>query len=217
MAGNEPPNRKDSMTWIKTIDPSQAEGRLEKAYRRVAGPGGQVDNILMAHSLRPQTLEGHMALYKNVLHHLSNTLPKSLLEALGVYVSMLNGCDYCVDHHATGLRRLLGDEQAAEQMIAALKAGEPERAFTPKEALLFGYAETLTQQPSELSEGHIKALRAAGFDDGEILEANQVIAYFAYANRTVLGLGVNVAGEQLGLSPGSSDSDDWSHDQAQNP
>lgn len=33
------------------------------------------------------------------------------------------------------------------------------------------------------------------------LEINQVVAYFAYANRTVLGLGVNTEGEILGLSP----------------
>ena len=56
------------MTWISTIDPERAEGRLAKSYQRVKGPDGQVDNILQAHSLRPHTLEGHMALYKNVLH-----------------------------------------------------------------------------------------------------------------------------------------------------
>ena len=38
-------------------------------------------------------------------------------------------------------------------------------------------------------------------------------AYFAYANRTVLGLGVNTQGEVLGLSPGDSDdADNWTHD-----
>ena len=49
-------------------------------------------------------------------------------------------------------------------------------------------------------------------DDGEILEINQVAAYFAYANRTVLGLGINTEGDDIGLSPGdSSDPDNWSH------
>jgi uncharacterized protein YciW len=55
-------------------------------------------------------------------------------------------------------------------------------------------------------------LRAAGFDDGEVLELNQVTAYFAYANRTVLGLGIDTAGDIIGLSPGDSDDpDNWSH------
>jgi uncharacterized protein YciW len=63
-----------------------------------------------------------------------------------------------------------------------------------------------------VSEAEIQALRDAGWDDGEILEINQVTAYFAYANRTVLGLGVDVQGDVLGLSPGdTADPDNWRH------
>ena len=54
-------------------------------------------------------------------------------------------------------------------------------------------------------------LREAGLDDGEILEVNQVAAYFAYANRTVQGLGVTTQGDMLGLSPSESEGDDWHH------
>ena len=58
----------------------------------------------------------------------------------------------------------------------------------------------------------IEILRAAGLDDGQILEINQVTAYFNYANRTVLGLGIDTDGDIIGLSPGdSSDPDNWSH------
>ena len=55
-------------------------------------------------------------------------------------------------------------------------------------------------------------LRDAGYSDGEILEINQVSAYFGYANRTVLGLGCSTKGDILGLSPNKSENpDDWSH------
>ena len=58
----------------------------------------------------------------------------------------------------------------------------------------------------------LESLRIAGYSDGEILEINQVVAYFAYANRTVLGLGCCLEGDIIGLSPGNSDDeDDWSH------
>ena len=54
--------------------------------------------------------------------------------------------------------------------------------------------------------------RDAGVSDGEILEINQVVAYFAYANRTVLGLGCSTKGDVLGLSPGNGDDpQDWGH------
>jgi hypothetical protein len=67
------------MSWIATIEPGEAEGALGNIYQRIAGPGGAVDNVLKIHSLRPHTLEAHMALYKNVLHHRGNSLPKWLL------------------------------------------------------------------------------------------------------------------------------------------
>ena len=64
------------MSWIKTVPFEQASGKLRKLYDRVTGPGNNVDNIMMVHSLRPHSMEGHMVLYKNVLHHSANTIPK---------------------------------------------------------------------------------------------------------------------------------------------
>ena len=203
--------RPSVLTWIKTIGPGKADGRLKKLYDRIAGPDGQIDNILAAHSLRPHTLEGHMALYKHVLHNTANHLPKGYLEAIGVYVSMLNQCAYCVEHHFAGLARLVGDSEQSDAMRTALAAGNPTQAFDAKESAGLIYAAQLTTTPNSLSEADINALRESGFDDGEILEINQVAAYFSYANRTVLGLGVNPDGEALGLSPNSSDGEDWSH------
>ncbi len=200
------------MTWIKTLSYSEAEGRLRKLYDRVKGPDNNVDNIMMAHSLRPHSMEGHMALYKNVLHHSANSLPKSLLEILGVYVSLLNGCDYCVEHHFQGLQRLLGDEQRGVAIREALEAGNPDAALSGRELAAANYAKTLTLDPRSLGSHDVQVLRDTGLDDGQILEINQVVSYFAYANRTVLGLGINTEGDELGLSPNDSDDpDNWSH------
>jgi len=200
------------MTWIATIPYQRAEGRLRELYDRIKGPGDDVDNIMLAHSLRPHAMAGHMALYKSVLHHSGNTLERSLLEAIGIWVSVLNGCGYCIEHHFAGLKRLLRDDARADAIRAALEAGAPERAFSGRELALLGYASRLTTDPASLRRAHIQALRHAGLDDGEILEANQVIAYFAYANRTVLGLGVTTEGDILGLSPSNPDDpDDWGH------
>ena len=60
-----------------------------------------------------------------------------------------------------------------------------------------------------MNESDVGQLRDSGWDDGEILEINQVVAYFNYANRTVLGLGITTAGDVLGTSPDKGSS--WSH------
>jgi len=200
------------MTWIATISYDDAEGALKNLYDRIKGPDNNVDNIMMAHSLRPHSMEGHMALYKYVLHHPGNELPKWYLETIGVYVSLLNRCRYCIDHHYAGLLRLLNDADRGRKIRAALDANDPSAAFEGREVAGLKYVETLTLDAASLVAEDIEALREAGFDDGEILEINQVTAYFAYANRMVLGLGIRTEGDIIGLSPGdSSDPDNWSH------
>lgn len=205
------------MTFIKTIPIDEAKGKLRTLLERVQGPDGHVDNIMAAHSLRPASLEGHMALYKNVLHHNANQIPKWILEMIGVYVSQLNDCSYCVEHHFAGLKRLLGDDQKADAIRAAIVDAHGSGTFqssslTTKEIAALNYAAMLTKTPKAVRENHIATLRDAGWDDGEILEINQVTAYFAYANRTVLGLGVSTKGDTLGLSPNNSDDEaDWGH------
>lgn len=189
------------MTWIEIIAPARAEGRLARLYRQSAG-GGQVDRILQAHSLRAHTLEGHMALYRAVLHHPRNTLDPAFAEAIGVRVSHLNGCGYCLDHHSAGMARALGDAQQARRWTQALIEGPAGSAvFNRRQQAALGYAETLTRAPAELARADVEALREFGWSDGEILEINQIVAYFCYANRTVLGLGVTTEGEVLGEHP----------------
>jgi len=157
------------MSWIESVSYEVAEGRLKTIYDRIRGPENYLDNILTAHGLRPHTLEGHMALYKNVLHHTANALPKWLLETIGVYVSMLNRCDYCVAHHAQGLRRLLSDEARADAVIATLGSGEfPAALFSAREQLALKYARALTLSPSNVAESLISDMRGAGLSDGEI-------------------------------------------------
>lgn len=201
------------MAWIETVPYDAATGRLKKLYDRVKGPDNNVDNIMMMHSLRPHSMEGHMALYKYVLHHTSNTIPKWFLETLGVWVSSLNNCAYCVEHHFAGLQRLLDDTAKSSAIRLAIETRDIARApLCEAEKMAMQYAKDLTLDPANITEAHIQTLRDVGYEDGEILEINQVSAYFAYANRTVLGLGCSTDGDVLGLSPNNSSSpDDWSH------
>ena len=201
------------MSWIDTIAYEKADAKLKALYDRVKGPNNNVDNIMMMHSLRPHTMEGHMAIYKYVLHHRDNTIDKWFLETLGVWVSTLNKCEYCVEHHFAGLKRLLNDDEKATQIRSAIDTNKIEEAPLKNcQKTAMEYARKLTHNPGSIREESIEKLRADGFTDGEILEINQVCAYFSYANRTVLGLGCSTKGDILGLSPNNNDDpNDWGH------
>jgi uncharacterized peroxidase-related enzyme len=200
------------MSWIKHIPFNMAEGKLLKLYKRVTGPDNNVDNIMLAHSLRPHSMEGHMALYKNVLHHTGNKIPKWFLEAIGVLTSMLNSCHYCVDHHFSGMERLIDDSERSKKIRQALESEQFSDVFDEKQTAAMIYTKKLSCTPANMVEEDVSNLRISGWDDGEILEINQVVAYFNYANRTVLGLGVHTVGDNIGLSPNvSEDPDNWNH------
>ena len=139
------------MSWIKTIPYESSSGYLRTLYDRVKGPDNNVDNIMMAHSLRPHTMDGHMVIYKNVLHHYSNSLPKWFLETIGVWVSLLNQCDYCVEHHFAGLKRLLNDDDRCDRLRQRLETSDIESLeLTPREKLALTYARQLTLKPAEM-------------------------------------------------------------------
>lgn len=184
--------------WIRVIPPPEAAGFLKEMYDKVRTPHGTVDNVMQVHSLRPRTMDGHYALYKAALHSEENCLPLWFLEAVGVYTSMINKCDYSFANHYHNARVLMGDDAKAERMRAAFAENRPEKVFRGKELALLRYAGKLTARPQDMAEADILAIRSAGGTDEEILEVNQVCAYFNYANRLLNGLGVTLKGDTVG-------------------
>ena len=185
-------------SWIRMIPENEATGLLREMYDRVRTPHGTVDNVMKVHSLRPHTMEGHVALYRSVLHNPNNTLPLWFLEVIACYTSMLNDCAYSLTHHFANVRRLLRDQARSDAIYAALEAGRLEDAFSDKELALLHYAGKLTINVRDMNSADIDALRSVNCVDGEILEVNQVCAYFNYSNRLLNGLGVTTDGDILG-------------------
>jgi len=55
---------------------------------------------------------------------------------------------------------------------------------------MLAYAEKLPAHPGDMVAADVDALRAVGFSDRDVLDICEVVAYYAYANRIVDGLGV---------------------------
>ena len=184
--------------WIRMLIDEEADDDLLEALALARTPHGTVDNVMRVHSLRPNTLRAHVILYRAALHDDANTLPTWLQECIASYVSILNECPYSLANHWANARHLIGDDNRAERIEAALAARRPEDAFEGRELALMRYAEKLTLRPGAMEETDARALFDAGLDDGEILEANQIIGYFNYANRCLNGLGVTTDGDVVG-------------------
>ncbi|MGI9355084.1 MAG: peroxidase-related enzyme [Rhizobiaceae bacterium] len=184
--------------WIRMISDDEADPDLLEALHLARTPHGTVDNVMRAHSLRPNTMKGHVILYRAALHDDANTLPQWLQETISSYVSILNDCPYSLANHWANARHLIGDDVKADAAEKALHARTPELAFDGYELALLRYAEKLTLTPGQMCRADIDALKQHGADDGEILEANQIIGYFNYVNRHLNGLGVTTDGDIVG-------------------
>ena len=65
--------------------------------------------------------------------------------------------------------------------------------------LLYAKAMTVACADREGLAATFQAAKSAGANDGEMLEINQVVGYCNYANRTLNGLGVSLAGDTVGF------------------
>jgi len=96
-----------------------------------------------------------------------------------------------VAHHRRGLRRLLKDDALAEAVVEDHATAE----LDERRAAMLRFADKLTVTPSAMTADDVAELRAVGFGDPEILAIVEVTGYYAYANRIVDGLGVELEPE----------------------
>lgn len=184
--------------WISMISDEEANEDLLDALKLARTPHGTVDNVMRVHSHRPNTMRGHVALYRAALHDSSNTIPEWLQESISSYVSILNKCPYSLANHWANARHLINDKDKADAIETALNNDKPEMAFSGKELALMQYARKLTLHPADMTQDDVSLLKNEGLNDGEILEANQIVGYFNYVNRLLNGLGVTTDGDTVG-------------------
>ncbi len=188
--------------WIRMISDEDADQEQKSALELARTPHGTVDNVMRVHSLRPSTMRGHFLLYRAVLHDDANRLPSWLQETISSYVSMLNDCEYSLANHWANARHLIGDESRAAAIRQALEVRRPEDAFDGLELALLRYSAKLTTSPQDMTRSDVEELQREGLDDGCILEVNQIVGYFNYANRLLNGLGVTTDGDVVGYYAG---------------
>lgn len=90
-------------------------------------------------------------------------------------------------HHGAALTEESGRPALAEAVASGDWEGLP-----PRLAALLRYAAKLTVRPWEMAEEDLAPLREVGLTDRDIVDANQVVAYYNYVNRVADGLGVEL-------------------------
>lgn len=120
--------------------------------------------------------EGIAAL-RSFEHYLNTgtTLSPVLLELLRLRVSMLNGCDFCIQMHTAELRK----HHEPDSRIEGIADWQASSAFTPKERTALAYADSVTN----IQRTHVS--------DEEYAAVNQFFSGKDLADLTLAVAGIN--------------------------
>jgi uncharacterized peroxidase-related enzyme len=145
---------------------------------------GFVPNVLRVFALRPKHLLGWWAYYDELLRGESG-LTKAQREMIAVVVSVANRCHYCIVSHTAALRKLTKDPDLVDRLATGYKYAD----LDPRDRAMLDFAVKLTESSDRCGDQDVEALRAAGWNDEEIMDIAQVAAMFNFTNRLASGLG----------------------------
>jgi uncharacterized peroxidase-related enzyme len=134
---------------------------------------GVVPNLFRMVANSPAALEGYVSLLGALG---KGTLPAATHERVALAVAEANGCGYCLAAH-TYLGRNVAKLDDAE--IAANRKGT---SGDTRAAAAVRFARQVVQHHGHVADEDVRAVRAAGYDDAQIVEIVQHVALNVWTN-----------------------------------
>ncbi|WP_163270950.1 peroxidase-related enzyme [Chelativorans alearense] len=131
-----------------------------------------------------ETLKVRTPLFNAIMYNRGG-MGRAERELSAVGASVVNHCIYCTAVHASRYNQLAKDEEVMRRIFAD---GEDAELDERKQAI-FTFAAKLSKAPSEATQDDMRALRAAGLKDDELLDLILSAALFGWANRLMHTLG----------------------------
>jgi uncharacterized peroxidase-related enzyme len=172
------------MVWIRTVEPEDAHGRLAEAYAWQARKLGRPTEFTQLGSLDAEVVHARLNLYRA-----SENVPSRLTPVQKLLISYLTSILNATPHCASLARTQLCSSAEGEGLLGALDRRDY-AALSAADAVLARYVEKLTLRPGDMVVDDVEALRQVGFDDLDILDANNQCAHLNYTNRVANGLGL---------------------------
>jgi uncharacterized peroxidase-related enzyme len=148
--------RLNTFASIETA-PAAAQPLLTAVKRQL----GSVPNVFRVICNSPSGLAGFLGLNGELA---KGSLDARTRERIALAVAEVNGCDYCLAAHSYLARNLA---KLDDSEIAANRAGH---SNDPKADAAVRFAVRVVVSRGHVSDADLHAVRAAGFDDAEIVE-----------------------------------------------
>jgi len=103
---------------------------------------------------------------------------------IAVVVSSINRCFYCLTAHGAAVRELSGDPILGEKLVMNFRTAN----LDPRCRAMLEFAEKVTIESHKVDETDRQNLRDVGFNDADIWDITNIIAFFNMSNRVASAL-----------------------------
>jgi uncharacterized peroxidase-related enzyme len=148
------------MPYLQTVPPEEAAGEVKAMYDKDLAAQGYVANFTRTFSLRPEVLQGWLAL-KNAI---TSGMDPRLYELVTVATATAIRSSYCSLVHG---QILATSYYPAEEVvsIAADDVGDP---LDAADAAVIRFARKVAEEAEKITEEDVDELRDLGFSDADV-------------------------------------------------
>jgi uncharacterized peroxidase-related enzyme len=168
MSGSRDQNR------IQLVDPDRTSGAIRGLFSEVRAKFALVPNLFRVLANAPAALEGLMGLGSALA---AGALDEKTREQLALAIAESNLCAYCLSSHKATAAKIGLNRLEIEDAIRA-------RAADIRTDAILKLARSIVVQRGELTDADLARARAAGLNDGEIVEAVANVALNIFENYT---------------------------------
>lgn len=149
------------MPRVQAVNPANATGRAKELLDGVQRAFGMTPNLMRTMANQPAVLDAYLK-FNQALSH--GGLDSRTREAIALATAGANACDYCSSAHVAISKGMKVDPGEIRAHLTA-------RSSDPKLQALLEFSRAVVSKRGEVDDNDIAAVRAAGYDDGAIVEA----------------------------------------------
>ncbi len=147
-------------TRIKTLNPETTTGKSKELFNAVQNKLGFIPNLIKVFGNSPATLQTYLSLGELTA---SGNFSNKYREQLALAIAESNACNYCLSAHtAIGKMNGLTEEQTQQSRQGFANEDKAQAGLQ--------FAKAVTESRGQVSSEAIAEVKAAGFNDGDILE-----------------------------------------------
>ena len=165
------------MARIKALQSEETAPDVQEFMHEIESAFGRVPNLFKTAAHHPPLLEANWHKVKRVM--MEGVLSRKTKEAIAVLVSIDNSCSYCIAAHEGALQSI----GVSPEEIRRIETDLDQADFSARERALIRLARDANRRPLEISDAEFDAVREAGAEDAEIVEALGVMEVFTAFNK----------------------------------